>query len=81
MAKSVFSMLPTAAMPAAFTSPSSRPCFALDLGGDALPVGLRGHVERRIDAFAAGQIGGDRRAAGALDRGHHGGADGARGAR
>ncbi len=28
VAKSVFSMLPTVAMPAALTSPSSRPCLA-----------------------------------------------------
>ena len=55
--------------------------LALDLGGDALPVGFRGDVERRIDAGAAGQIGGNRHTAGAVDRGGDGCADGARGAR
>ncbi len=52
--------------------------LALDVGGDALPIGFRGHVKRRVDAGATDEIAGDRRAAGALDRGGDGCADGAR---
>jgi len=51
--------------------------LALDVGGNSLPIGFRGDVERRI---GTGEIGGDRRAAGVLDRGGDGCADGTRGA-
>jgi len=53
---------------------------ALDLGGDAPPIGLRGHIEFRVDAGATAEIGGDRHAAGAPDRGNHRAPDRARGA-
>ena len=56
-------------MPAALTSPSSRPGPALDLGDDALPVGLGGDVERKVDAAAGLEIAGNRRAAGGFDGG------------
>ena len=57
--RSVSSILPSAAMPAALTRPSSRPCAAADLGDHAQPIKLGGHIERMADAGAAGQIAGD----------------------
>ena len=52
----------------------------LDFGGDALPVGLAGDVERQIDAGPGLQVAGDRGAAGGTDAGNDRGADGAGGA-
>ena len=53
--------------------------LALDVGGDALPVGLRGHVERRVDAGAARSLAIAVPPA-RFHRGRHGAADGAAGA-
>jgi len=50
--------------------------LALDVGGNAPPIGFRGHIERRVDAGISGKVGRDRRAAGAPDRGANGRADG-----
>ena len=52
----------------------------LDRRDDALPVGLRGHVERMVDAFAPLEIGVDRDTAVAYDRLGHRRADRARSA-
>ena len=73
-------MVPTHGDAGGIDQPVEAAVLALDLGDDALPIRFRRHVERVIDAVAAGKIGGDRRAAGALDRGNDRRADRARGA-
>ncbi len=50
--------------------------LALDLGGNALPIGLGGYIQG-LDAVAGLEIGGDDRAAGGFHRTGHSAADGA----